>query len=159
MVCTASVNSLDFSFLEATRDAYLTQHIDRPTRGRGSDIPSTLDLLLTDQEANIAEIQIDSLLGKSDHALISATLFCYFPVPNRTKISYQYDKANFEEMKKILMIDWETVLNDCSTDINKMWEIFLNEMKEVEHMIPKKVIKNNNKKVIGHLWTVKVYPR
>ena len=146
MVCTASVNSLDFSSLEATRDAYLTQHIDCPTMGRGSDKPSTLDLLLTDQEANIAEIQIDSPLGKSDLALISATLFCYFPVPNRTKISYQYDKANFEEMQKILMIDCETVLNDCSTEINKMWEIFLNKMKEVENMIPKKVIKNNNKK-------------
>ena len=73
MICTASVNSLDFSFLEATRDAYLIQHLDRPTMGRGSDKPSTLDLLLTDQEANIVEIQTDSPLGKSDHSLISAT--------------------------------------------------------------------------------------
>ena len=119
----------------SNKKCILTQHIDRPTRVRVPDKPSTLDLLLTDQEANIAEIQMDSPLGISDHALISATLFCYFPVPNRTWISYQYDKANFDEMKKILMIDWKTVLNDCNLDINKMWEIFLNKMKEVENMI------------------------
>ena len=44
-MCSASANSKDFFFLEAMGDAYLTQLIDVPTRGRGNAAPSTRDLL------------------------------------------------------------------------------------------------------------------
>ena len=40
-LCVSSATSGDFLFLEAVRDAYLTQHIEVPTRGRGSDRPTT----------------------------------------------------------------------------------------------------------------------
>ena len=54
---SATVNSLDFHCLEPSTNAHLTQHVCRPTRGRGSDKPSTLYLPLTDQEANVTELQ------------------------------------------------------------------------------------------------------
>ena len=38
-------------FTEALRDSFLYQHVLEPTRKRGSDEPSTLDLILTGEEA------------------------------------------------------------------------------------------------------------
>ena len=35
-----SVDSKEFKFIGATTDAYIKQHIDKPTRGRGSVSPS-----------------------------------------------------------------------------------------------------------------------
>ena len=43
----------DYAFIEAIRDSYLTQHIKTPTRGRGTNEPSTLDLLFTSKEEAI----------------------------------------------------------------------------------------------------------
>ena len=62
-MCTASANSKDFLFLEAIRDAYLTQLIDVPTRGRGNDIPSRLDLMITNDDAVVEDIRVDAPLG------------------------------------------------------------------------------------------------
>lgn len=60
----------EFLFTEAIRDAFLTQNVNEPTRRRGSDRPSSLDLVL------ISDLQPDLMakneqsLGKSDHSLI-----------------------------------------------------------------------------------------
>ena len=42
-------NSTEEKFLHALRDAYLYQHVEQPTRRRGSDETSVLDLALKDE--------------------------------------------------------------------------------------------------------------
>ena len=44
---SGSSESPESLFLEATRDCFLTQHVSKPTRARGKDTPSLLDLVLT----------------------------------------------------------------------------------------------------------------
>ena len=39
-------------FLEATRDAYLYQHVKFASRGRGTNKPSILDLFFKDEKDN-----------------------------------------------------------------------------------------------------------
>ena len=95
-LCTASANSKDLLSLEAVRDAYLTQLIDVPTRGRGSDTPSTLDLLITNDDAVVEDIRVDAPFGKSDRALISAKVVCQLETKPFTKCRFIYDKANYE---------------------------------------------------------------
>ena len=145
-MCTTSANSKDFLFLEAMRDAYLTQLIDVPTRGRGNDTPSTLDLMITNDNAVVGDIRVDAPLGKSDHALISARVVCQLETKPITKTRFIYDKANYEEMRRVLDIDWEDTLNACGNDINKMWKTFKSKMEEAEKLIPKKVITINDNK-------------
>ena len=50
-----SVKSLEFRFLETVRDCYLYQHVTAPTRGRGSDKPSILDLSFTNEEGMVED--------------------------------------------------------------------------------------------------------
>ena len=66
-----SVDSKEFKLIGATRDAYMNQHIDKPTRGRGSVSPSLLDLIITRDDSDITDIKIESTIGKSDHAIMS----------------------------------------------------------------------------------------
>ena len=48
-------------------------------------------------------------------------------------------------MWKELEIDWEEKLKSCGDNVNKMWEIFKNKMKEAEELIPSKIVTINGK--------------
>ena len=67
---SSSESSVEAKFIEAVRDCYLYQHISATTRHRGTNVPSLIDLLLTDEEMNVTDIQHHSPLGKSDHNVV-----------------------------------------------------------------------------------------
>ena len=69
--------SKEAKFIEAIKDCFLHQHIDEPTRGRGNDIPSQLDLIFSDEEMQVTDIQHLAPLGKSDHSVISFNYCSY----------------------------------------------------------------------------------
>ena len=60
MVCSTSETSRDFIFLETIKDAFFEQHVKEPTRGRGSDRPSTLDLLITKNDDVLEDLAIEA---------------------------------------------------------------------------------------------------
>ena len=147
-ICRSSENSRDFMFLEAVKDAYLTQHITEPTRGRGSDTPSTLDVLLTLREDIIEELVVDSPLGKSDHALIWATFACNYKPKPVTKTRFQYDKADYDKLKEMMNVDWVSRLNsDGNTgNVDAMWVTFRDHLNEaIKTCIPTKTVTINGK--------------
>ena len=43
-------------FLATLQDSFMHQHVLEPTRRRGNDNPSTLDLVVTDEATQISEI-------------------------------------------------------------------------------------------------------
>ena len=55
-------------FVSNLQDNLLTQHVTFPTRARGTDIPSTLDLVISTNDS-IDNIFNLSPLGKSDHSV------------------------------------------------------------------------------------------
>ena len=136
-----SVDSNEFKFIEVTRDAYMKQHIDKPTRGRGSVSPSLLDLIITRDDSDITDIKIESTIGKSDHAVISCRLLCNYVNITRTKTRFQYDKADYSEMKRVMDIDWKTEFEKCEDNVEEMWRVFTRKMREAEKFIPKRTIK------------------
>jgi hypothetical protein len=48
---------------------YLSSNL-LPTRWRGSDTPHILDLIITNEENMISDIEYQSPLGKSDHCMM-----------------------------------------------------------------------------------------
>ena len=44
-----------------------------------------------------------------------------------------HDKANYEEMKRVLDIDWVDTLHACGDDIHEMWEAFKCNIEETEN--------------------------
>jgi endonuclease/exonuclease/phosphatase family metal-dependent hydrolase len=64
------------NFMECIRDIYLYQHTVEFTRTRENCEPSTLDLIFTNEEDMIEDLNYDSPLGRSDHCLLDFKLRC-----------------------------------------------------------------------------------
>ncbi|KAI8493802.1 hypothetical protein Bbelb_281490 [Branchiostoma belcheri] len=123
-------------FLEATRDAYLFQHVTFPTRHQLHQESKTLDLIFTNEGGMIAEIDARPPLGKSDHIVMSFTFKCYAERTNTSTNTYQYHKGNYTKMKEELSEDWEKKLNNLN--VEECWEVFSHKVKTaVEENIPK----------------------
>ena len=67
---TCNEDSKEFEFIETVRDCYLYQHLQEPTRRRGNDEPSLIDLLFTDEAMQVSDISYHAPRGKSDHSVI-----------------------------------------------------------------------------------------
>ena len=87
-------SSKEAKFIEAVRDCFLHQHIAKPTRRRGNDKPTLLDLILTDEEMQVTDIAHHAPLGKSDHSVITFKFHCYLDY-TKEKESFSYGKADF----------------------------------------------------------------
>ena len=96
--------------IEAVRDGFLTQHILSPTRGRGTNEPSLIDLVFSTDEQEIENIDITAPLGKSDHAMIK---FLYRSNPDilPDKITCDYSKADYQKFVNKMDINWIDQLN------------------------------------------------
>ena len=93
-------------FVEAIRDAFLFQHVLEPTRKRGSDEPSILDLILTNEELQVSSLVHSSPLGKSDHDVILFNYHAYLD-ETKPKTVRSYGKGDYLKMReKILQENW-----------------------------------------------------
>ena len=138
-------DNINYQFAECIKDCYLYQHINEPTRQRGSDTPSTLDLIFTNEEDMISNIKIDAPLGKSDHSVIHFDYNCTTEKPP-PQIKTIYQKGDYNKMKSLLShYDWED-LKQHSNDINKQWNMFKTRFLEAENdCVPKKMTYINGK--------------
>ena len=108
-----STNSKEITFLKAMHDNYLVQHIKTPTRQRGCDIPTILDLVMTNEEDMIGKIEHCSPLGRSDHDVLMIDFQCYWQPHEQHKTRKLYHKADFDSMRNELQeIDWDDKMED-----------------------------------------------
>ena len=131
----------DNKFIEAIRDSYLLQQVEVPTRGRGENIPSLLDLIFTSNEQNIGQIKMSPPLGKSDHNIIKVLYRCH-PDQVPDKVIPNPRKADYETMRKKLDINWENYFSQCNKNVDNMWKSFIELYNKVEfECVPRKTIK------------------
>jgi len=128
------------NFVEAIRDSYLSQKVNTPTRGRGSDEPSLIDLVFCSNSDAIEEVKVFAPLGKSDHSLLKFVYQCQ-PVRLPGKVVRDYNKADFTKMQEKLSRNWDLFFENCCGDVNLMWEKFIAYYDQVEsECIPRKVV-------------------
>lgn len=110
-------------FLEVVQDLYLSQHVHQPTRFREGQMPSRLDLVLTNDKNMVDNIEIGEPLGKSDHVVITWD-FKFRPSSINarkapTKKNFNFFKTDFSGMRNALQsTDWN-ILNNLG--VEKMW--------------------------------------
>ena len=146
---TWSVNSTNEEdeaamFVEAARDGFLYQHIDQPTRIRGENEPSCLDLVFTNEEGMVDNVEIQSPLGKSDHAMITFEFYCYNTKFIDAPQKFQFNRGDYTSMKQELSsINWNEVVS-ADKSVNEQWKSFSTQvMSNMEKFIPKR--KNSGK--------------
>ncbi len=85
----------------------LYQHIPEYTPYREGQISSLLDLILTNEEGMVSNIQYVSPLCKSDHVCLLFNTNLYSSTVENIKPRYAYHRGNYENMNENLkQIDW-----------------------------------------------------
>ena len=76
----------------------------------------------------VSDIVIDSLLGKSDHSVISFKFNSYLSSNRKPKERYLYDKADYNKMEDLLDKAWENLFE--GKDVNQQWTVFKKELQD-----------------------------
>ena len=134
-------------FIDCLQDNFLFQHSNKPTRWRGTNEPSVLDLIITADDHAIEEIEYQSPLGKSDHCVLTFKYVCSIPMRKVNRTRKNYRKADYPGIKADLEeMDWDTTLNH--KDINVTWGKFKNIIKDLEDRhVPNTNISSKNFKI------------
>ena len=135
----------EFRFLEIVKDCFLFQHVNKPTRGRGTNIPSILDLVLTDEENLLDTLEHEAPLGKSDHAMLNIKIRCTGSEETSSITRWNYDKGNYEKMKEIFNTAINTHYLDQEQTVDDMWNKILELYnRAIEECIPRKKNKSRS---------------
>ena len=79
---------------------YLYQHITKPTRTRQGQEPSILNLVLSNEEGMIQDIEYLSPFGKSDHLVISRMRDL---IKRKHRAWQRYSECNYMDENKLMM--------------------------------------------------------
>ena len=90
-------STFDEDLLDWTENVAACQHVCEPTRFRNGCMPSLLDLLLTPFVNDLVSLAIRPPMGKSDHAVIVATVRVRCPKPER-KLVRRYGQMNADDV-------------------------------------------------------------
>lgn len=113
---TYGEDSNEAQFIEAARDSFFQQHIEKPTRRRGDDEPSTIDLIFTNEEMQVNEVIHSPPLGKSDHDVLTLEFQCYVDFAKR-KDRFIFSKGYYGDMKdKLLNSNWSKEYTDLANE-------------------------------------------
>jgi len=98
--------------------------VNKPTRWRGTDTPHVLDLVFTNEENMVSEMEYLSPLGKSDHCVVQFQFNCYTKLKIDRRQKMCYDQGNYAEFnKERARIKWKEFLNP-SEHIDRNWAKF-----------------------------------
>ena len=124
--------SAESKFIEAVRDSFLHQHVTEVTRSRGNDTPSTLDLIFTDEEMQVSNIQYHSPLGKSDHSVILFDYHCYLDY-SKPKETFIYSKGDYNSMREDVynsgwLPSYLSAIENAEQSIEESWSSLKTEL-------------------------------
>ena len=141
-----ATNPMEEDLLDTIQGMYWTQHIDQPTRIRGTDTPRILDLVLTNETNMIERIEYLPPLGASDHLTIAAKLNLYTEVNQNNNHSLALNKTNFKEVCKALgEIIWEDLFQN--KNIDECWSVIKNTLMGIvmEHTPTRRMVNGKPK--------------
>ena len=135
---TGAQDSYQYKVFDAVNDLFLTETVQEPTRFRGSDQPSKLDWVLTENATCVSNMMINPPLGPSDHSLLSLDYYCFLEKDSSDDPSgYSYCRGNYDSMREELdSPDWIGSLQDLSAQqawdsmSNKIIESFLSDREQ-----------------------------
>ena len=105
--CYASESHFSHRFLDIVHDCLLFQHVTQPTRFREGETANVLDLLFTNEEGMLVDLQYLPGLGKSDHIVLKFQLVCYTAQVTSSE-RLNYNQANWDKLNTMLAdVDWQ----------------------------------------------------
>lgn len=120
-------------FLELTQECFLTQHVDRPTRG-----VNILDLVLSNNHDAVENLRVVEPLSTSDHNIVLFDIVSSVKTTCWKEDYYDYRSGKYDDMREYLRsFDWYGIMEDKDTDY--MWLFLKKTLDEAVGMfVPKR---------------------
>ena len=110
-------------FTETLQDCFLFQHVTEPTRFRPGSNPRPLDLILSNEDGMITNLECLPGLGRSDHVCLRFTLNCYTDHKLEGEATLNYKRGDYVQINKHLEDrNWERELEHM--DLRQAWDHF-----------------------------------
>ena len=142
------------NFMEFVRDSYLFQHVKQPTHYRGTQTPTLIDLIFSNEEHMVKNVSHAAPLGKSHHQCLFFQYLCY-TVNEQDSVDsrYNFRKADFQGMKTFVKnSDLQGKIQGKS--VEESWECIEScVLSAVEQFVPKVLCGNKNKRKKPRWWT------
>ncbi|XP_069139173.1 uncharacterized protein [Argopecten irradians] len=138
MSTTVGNNHPANKFLSTIEDCYMFQHVKDPTRYREGQVSNILDLIITNEEGMVENLEYNPSLGSSDHLVLAFDLIVYVdsnPKDN-TKTRYNFHKGDYETIRQNLTNIQLQDIENCS-NVSEAWEVFSQQLdREIRENIP-----------------------
>ena len=134
MTTPSTGQTISNNIIKTIQDSFWHQHIDTPTRCRGNDTPSLLDLVITNEEHMIQNVVHEPPLGGSDHELLNINFSCYTKDTDDKPPRPNYHRTNYNQMRSELeQVNWDHILENHQNDVQHQWDIFLSLFFEAQN--------------------------
>ena len=142
---TNNENSPSTIFMDFVFDSFLYQHVTEPTHYRGSQNPTLIDLVFSNEEAMVQNIRHEQPVGKSHHVCIFFDYLCYTEkCSSREEKRLNYLKADYDGMRKY-MAEQDTCTNIESKSVKDAGNYLSDLFKTViNKYVPIKKCKNKS---------------
>jgi len=107
----SSLPTSESLFMDTINDSYLYQHVTCPTRVKPNQCPNVLDLIFTNEDGMLSDLEVLAPLGKSDHTVLLFNLNCYIEAESVTEQRRNYNKGDYNRLRNELLIDWGLLLD------------------------------------------------
>ena len=135
---SAGVGNQAYIFMDFVRDSYLIQHVCQPTHYRGTQHPTLIDLIFSNEEEMVQNIRHCAPLGKSHHQCLFFDFLCSGQENSKCyEGKYDFKKADFEKMRK-LCEENDLVLQLEEKNVEESWDCISSCIHSVvEECVPK----------------------
>ena len=133
-------------FINTIHDCFLHQHVTEPTRYRYGEQPSLLDLILSNEEGTIHNLDYQPGLGDSDHVSLNFNLICYKDMNDGPRPQPNFFKADYEAIRYILSnVNWEEAL---AGNFEESYEIFMEHLNNsIKNNVPNRAQRKSKKNI------------
>ncbi|MCP3853075.1 MAG: hypothetical protein GY694_23025, partial [Gammaproteobacteria bacterium] len=140
--CDKNVNHKASKFLECVHKNYLSQLITEPTHYRGTQTPTLVDVVLTNESDFIYDLELHAPFGKSHHSVVCFALnTCHAKTLQNPVTKYQVNKGNYSKMREYMTLSeesWDILLDDRRS-LDDWGNTLVKSIEEAkEKFIPKK---------------------
>ena len=116
------------------------QNVEENTRHRHGQEPSLLDLILTNDNNAVRNIELSTPLGRSDHKVMCFDYSCYTKNEVQENVRWNYQKGDYATMRTSLNINWDEEFEN--KNVSEMLDSFTTKINAaMDHCIPKSKIR------------------
>ena len=147
--CSNKNTGFSYSLSQLIRDESWFQHVKQPTRFRYGQKPSLLELVITDEQHFIDNIDVKATFGKSDHATLEFEFICYWTQwVTETRYSRNFSKANLTSLRKFLgaipglhgyVEDINSTITEAVHETDKLYVPRTNRRRLSPNKLPKRI--------------------